>query len=55
MAYITYSENGSNPLTKLLGHNPDLLKNWMALRESFFDILLFLKKEDSYSGQLETN
>lgn len=37
MAYISYSENGDNPLTKLLGHNPILLKNWMALLESFYD------------------
>lgn len=36
MAYISYSENGQNPLTKLLGHNPELLKNWMILRESFY-------------------
>ncbi len=36
MAYISYSENGDNPLTKLLGHNPELLKNWMALLESFY-------------------
>ena len=36
MAYISYSENGNNPLTKLLGHNPILLKNWMTLLESFY-------------------
>ena len=36
MAYISYSENGTNPLTKLLGHNPKLLKNWMALLDSFY-------------------
>jgi alkylhydroperoxidase family enzyme len=36
MAYISYSENGTNPLTQLLGHNPELLKNWMALLDSFY-------------------
>lgn len=36
MAYISYSENGDNPLTKLLGHNPELLKNWMTLLKSFY-------------------
>lgn len=36
MAHITYSENGDNPLTQLLGHNPELLKNWMLLLESFY-------------------
>ena len=37
MAYISYSENGDNPLTRLLGHNPILLKNWMALLASFYE------------------
>lgn len=36
MAYISYSKNGNNPLTKLLGHNPVILKNWMVLLESFY-------------------
>ncbi len=36
MAYIAYSENGNNPLTKLLGHNVVLLKNWMILLDSFY-------------------
>lgn len=36
MAHITYSENGTNPLTKLLGHNPALLKRWMALLDCFY-------------------
>lgn len=36
MAYISYSENGNNPLTKLLGHNPELLKHWMTLLDSFY-------------------
>ncbi|MBS0653079.1 MAG: carboxymuconolactone decarboxylase family protein [Verrucomicrobia bacterium] len=36
MAYISYSEHGENPLTKLLGHNPKLLENWMALLESYY-------------------
>ena len=50
MPYISYSENGNNPLTKLLGHNPTLLKNWMMLRESFyeschFDCALLQEKE----------
>jgi len=36
MAYISYSENGINPLTKLLGHNPALLNNWMVLLESYY-------------------
>ncbi len=37
MAYISYSESGDNPLTKLLGHNPELLKNWMTLLDSFYN------------------
>lgn len=36
MAYISYSENGENPLTKLLGHNPELLERWMAMLESYY-------------------
>ena len=36
MALIAYSEVGDNPLTKLLGHNPVLLKNWMTLLGSFY-------------------
>ena len=36
MAHISYSENGDNPLMKLLGHNPVLLKNWMQLLDSFY-------------------
>lgn len=36
MAYISYSEHGENPLTKLLGHNPELLDRWMALLECFY-------------------
>jgi len=36
MAYISYSENGTNPLTKLLGHNPKLSKHWMKLLDSFY-------------------
>jgi alkylhydroperoxidase family enzyme len=36
MAYISYSKIGNNPLTKLLGHNPVILKNWVALLESFY-------------------
>jgi len=36
VAYISYSETGDNPLTKLLGHNPELLKSWMALLDSFY-------------------
>ncbi len=36
MAHISYSKNGNNPLTKLLGHNPVVLKNWMALLDSFY-------------------
>lgn len=36
MAYIPYSENGTNPLTQLLGHNPEVLKNWMNLLECFY-------------------
>ncbi|HEY5259390.1 MAG TPA: hypothetical protein VIJ46_02000 [Rhabdochlamydiaceae bacterium] len=36
MAHIVYSENGTNPLTQLLGHNPVLLKNWMSLLDSFY-------------------
>lgn len=37
MAHISYSENGNNPLTKLLGHNPILLKNWITLLNSFYE------------------
>lgn len=37
MAYISYSENGENSLTRLLGHNPVLLKNWMTLLDSFYE------------------
>ncbi len=36
MAYIAYSENGENPLTKLLGHNPEVMKHWMTLLECFY-------------------
>ena len=36
MAYISYSENGNNPLTRLLGHNPELLTKWMDLLDSFY-------------------
>jgi alkylhydroperoxidase family enzyme len=36
MAYISYSKNGINPLTNLLGHNPILLESWMALLEGYY-------------------
>lgn len=41
MAHISYSENGNNPLTQLLGHNPILLKNWMTLLNSFYESCSF--------------
>lgn len=37
MAYISYSKNGDNPLTQLLGHNADLLKSWMQLHQTFYE------------------
>lgn len=36
MAHISYSETGTNPLTKLLGHNPALLTHWMKLLDSYY-------------------
>jgi alkylhydroperoxidase family enzyme len=36
MAYISYSDTGTNPLAKLLGHNPVLMKNWLTLLDSFY-------------------
>ncbi|MDN3505789.1 MAG: hypothetical protein P0S96_01000 [Simkaniaceae bacterium] len=36
MAHISYAKNGDNPLTQLLGHNPELMKNWMVLLESHY-------------------
>ena len=36
MAYISYSETGNNPLTKLLGHNPTIMQNWLTLLDSFY-------------------
>lgn len=36
MAHIAYSSNGNSPLQKLLGHNPNVLKNWDSLLEAFY-------------------
>lgn len=36
MAYIEYSANGDSPLQKLLGHNPEVLKNWDLLLNTFY-------------------
>ena len=36
MAYIEYSANGDSPLQKLLGHNPEVLRNWDALLDTFY-------------------
>lgn len=36
MAYIEYSTNGNSPLQKLLGHNPEVLKHWDLLLDTFY-------------------
>lgn len=36
MAHVEYSSNGDNPLQKLLGHNPQVLKNWELLLDTFY-------------------
>lgn len=36
MAYINYSKSGDSPLQKLLGHNPEILKKWNLLLETFY-------------------
>ena len=36
MAHIEYSKNGKSPLQKLLGHNPEILKNWDLLLDAFY-------------------
>ena len=36
MAHIKYSENGDSPLQRLLGHNPEILKNWNQLLDTFY-------------------
>lgn len=41
MAYIEYSKNGNSPLQKLLGHNPEVLKNWDLLLEAFYKFSSF--------------
>ena len=41
MAYIEYSENGDSPLQKLLGHNPEVLKKWDALLDTFYKFSSF--------------
>lgn len=41
MAYIEYSANGDSPLQKLLGHNPEVLKKWDLLLDSFYKFSSF--------------
>lgn len=41
MAYIEYSKNGNSPLQKLLGHNPEILKNWDLLLDTFYKFSSF--------------
>jgi alkylhydroperoxidase family enzyme len=41
MAHIEYSTNGDSPLQKLLGHNPEVLKNWDLLLDTFYKFSSF--------------
>ncbi len=41
MAFIEYSENGNSPLQKLLGHNPEVLKKWDLLLDTFYKFSSF--------------
>lgn len=36
MTNLTLSETGSSPFEKLIGHNPEILKHWLALEETLF-------------------
>ncbi|MGG5207689.1 carboxymuconolactone decarboxylase family protein [Chryseobacterium sp. MIQD13] len=36
MTTIEFSENGNSPFEKLIGHNPEILKNWGCLEETLF-------------------
>ena len=36
MAHIAYSTVGDSPLQKLLGHNPEVLKSWDSLLDTFY-------------------
>lgn len=35
MARILFSQNGTTPFQRLLGHNPDILRHWNQLGEAF--------------------
>lgn len=41
MAHIEYSANGDSPLQKLLGHNPEVLKKWDLLLDTFYKFSSF--------------
>ena len=41
MAYIEYSKNGDSPLQQLLGHNPEVLKKWDLLLDTFYKFSSF--------------
>ncbi|MFI5333776.1 MAG: carboxymuconolactone decarboxylase family protein [Chlamydiales bacterium] len=41
MAHIEYSIHGDSPLQQLLGHNPEVLKNWDHLLNSFYKFSSF--------------
>jgi alkylhydroperoxidase family enzyme len=41
MAHIEYSENGSSPLQKLLGHNQEVLSKWDLLLDTFYQFSSF--------------
>ncbi len=48
MARINFSQTGSTPFQKLLGHNIQILKDWTSLEESLFNSNTFsseLKEE----------
>jgi len=36
MSRITLSKNGLTPFKKLIGHNIEVLKGWVALEKAFF-------------------
>ncbi|QLH42633.1 MAG: hypothetical protein HWD59_07875 [Coxiellaceae bacterium] len=36
MSYIKFSENGSTPFEKLIGHAPDISSRWEQLESAFF-------------------
>jgi len=41
MAHIEYSATGDSPLQKLLGHNPEVLKKWDLLLDTFYKFSSF--------------